>query len=61
MASSNSFQIAFNDYEEVENSTEYYDYELDKIETGMQLLFNQIKEKNNTTKLNIKYIHICIV
>lgn len=59
MASGNSFQITFGDYEEVENSMEYYDYELDKIETGMQLLFNQIKEKNNTTKLNIKYIHIC--
>lgn len=58
MTSSNSFQIVFNDYEEVENNMEYYDYELDKIETGMQLLFNGIKEKNNTIKLNIKNIYV---
>lgn len=46
MSTTQSFQITFNNYEEVEDSMEFYDYELDNIETGMALWFNSVNKRN---------------
>jgi hypothetical protein len=51
MTDTNSFKITFGNYCEFEDNMEYYDYELYKIETGMELL---LTEKN----INIKSIYI---
>jgi hypothetical protein len=58
MTSNNLFKITFDKYEEVTEHMEYNEYIIYEIETRLRLLFNNIKEKNNTMKLNIKNIYV---